>query len=41
MEAMMGASAAALCVYDMLKALSHDIQVSLCVQASAVFNGVV
>ncbi len=27
MEALVGASSAALCVYDMMKAVSHDIQV--------------
>jgi cyclic pyranopterin phosphate synthase len=28
MEAMVGATAAALCVYDMCKAMSHDIVIS-------------
>jgi molybdenum cofactor biosynthesis protein MoaC len=34
MEAMVGVSAASLCIYDMLKALSHDIQVSMVLHSS-------
>jgi molybdenum cofactor biosynthesis protein MoaC len=35
MEALSGASAAALCVYDMLKAASHDITWNVCLMAKS------